>query len=84
MIASLISACRPTFTLCSSTARSTVDHEFTRTPGDSTDPRTRPPETITPLETSESIARPTRSPLSCTNLAGGSASMWVRIGHSSL
>src|ERR1700735_968363 len=84
MIASLISTCLPTETLCSSTARSTVDQEFTRTPGDSTQPRTSPPDTITPLETSESIARPTRSPLSCTNLAGGSGSLWVRIGHSSL
>src|SRR6201999_1481830 len=81
MIASLISACRPTITLCSSTARSTVDQEFTRTPGDSTDWRTRPPETMTPLDTRESIARPTRSPSSCTNFAGGSGSMWVRIGQ---
>ena len=71
MIALRISACLPTTTLCSSTARSTVAQLLMRTPGESTEPRTRPPDTITPLETSESIARPTRSPLSCTNLAGG-------------
>ena len=44
----------------------------TRTPdGDSTEFRTSPPETMTPLLTTLLIARPTRSPASCTNLAGG-------------
>ena len=66
------------------TARSTRDQLLTRTPGDSTDSRTRPPETITPLLTTLLIARPTRSPLSCTNLAGGCDGTWVRIGHRSL
>jgi len=39
---------------------------------------------MTPLLTMLLIARPTRSPESCTNLAGGCDGTWVRIGHSSL
>ena len=84
MIAFLTTACRPILVLCSITDRSTVAQLFTRTPGESTDWRTRPPETMTPLLTRLSIARPTRSPASCTNLAGGSDGMWVRMGHRSL
>jgi hypothetical protein len=70
--------------LCSSTDRSTVAQLFTRTPGESTDWRTRPPEITTPGLTRLSIARPIRSPASCTNLAGGSDGTYVRIGHWSL
>ena len=72
MMAFCTTAWRPTCTLCRSSEVSTRDQLLTRTPGDSTHCRTRPPETITPLLTRLSIARPTRSPLSCTNLAGGS------------
>ncbi|MGH3220580.1 MAG: hypothetical protein ACRDPY_18080 [Streptosporangiaceae bacterium] len=56
MIASLTTACLPTWVLCSSTDRSTTDQLFIRTPGESTDRRTSPPETITPLLTRLSIA----------------------------
>ena len=84
MIAFCTTARRPTCTSCKMTESSTRDQLLTRTPGDSTDRRTRPPETITPLETRLSIARPIRSPLSCTNFAGGSDCMCVRIGHLSL
>src|SRR5215471_14816219 len=84
MIAFLITACRPTTVLCSSTERSTVDQLLTRTPGESTDSRTRPPDTMTPLLTMLSMARPTRSPESCTNFAGGWDGTWVRIGQRSL
>ena len=70
--------------LCSTTARSTVDQLFTRTPGERTESRTSPPETITPLLTMLLMARPIRSSLSCTNLAGGWEGTWVRIGHRSL
>ena len=66
------------------TARSTRDQLFTRTPGESTDWRTRPPEITTPGLIRLSSARPTRSPTSCTNLAGGSDGTWVSIGHCSL
>jgi hypothetical protein len=55
-----------------STARSTEAQLLIRTPGDSTDSRTSPPETMTPLLTRLFTARPIRSPDSCTNLAGGS------------
>jgi hypothetical protein len=54
------------------TDRSTVAQLFTLAPGQSTDLRTSAPDTITPLLTRLSIARPTRSPLLCTNLAGAS------------
>ena len=54
------------------------------TPGESTDSRADAPETITPFDTMLSIAFPTRSPSSWTNLAGGLLGMWVRIGHSRL
>src|ERR1700677_740447 len=84
MIASLITAWRPILVLCISTDRSTVAQLFTRTPGESTDCRTRPPEITTPLLTRLSIARPTRSPDSWTNFAGGSDGTFVRIGQSSL
>ena len=70
--------------LCKITARSTVDQLFTRTPGDSTASRTVPPDTMTPLLTRLSSARPIRSPESCTNLAGGWEGTWVRIGQRSL
>ncbi len=66
------------------TARSTRDQLSTRAPGDRTEPRTSPPEMMTPLLTTLLIARPTRSPSSCTNLAGGWADTWVKIGHRSL
>src|SRR6202049_5210681 len=79
-----ITACRPMMVLSSTTARSTRAQLFTLTPGESTDSRTRPPETMTPLLTMLSTARPTRSPESWTNLAGGCDATRVRIGHSSL
>src|SRR4029077_8010323 len=81
MIASRTSACRPILVLCSSTDRSIVAQLFTRTPGESTDWRTSPPEITTPGLTRLSIARPTRSPASCTNLAGGSDGTYVRMRH---
>src|SRR5437773_2203029 len=70
----------------SPTARSTQAQSSTRTPGDSTDPRTSPPDTMTPLLTTLLTARPCRpaSPSSKTNLAGGCGGTWVRIGHCSL
>src|SRR6185437_13878277 len=80
-IAFWTTAYRPILVLCMTTDRSTRDQLLTRTPGESTESRTRPPETITPLLTTLLIARPTRSPLSCTNLAGGWEGTWVRIGH---
>src|SRR5712691_10090919 len=83
-IASLTTACRLIRVLCRMTARSTVDQLSTRTPGHSTDLRTSPPETMTPLLTRLDSARPTRSPLSCTNLAGGREGTLVWIGHRSL
>src|SRR5215471_6508809 len=70
-IAFSTTARRPIRVLCMITERSTRAHEFTRTPGESTESRTSPPETITPLLTTLLIARPTRSSVSCTNLAGG-------------
>src|SRR5215475_6545639 len=60
--ASLITAFRPITVLCRITERSTVDQLLTRTPGDSTDSRTVPPDTMTPLLTRLASARPTRSP----------------------
>src|SRR5450755_1009697 len=83
-IAFSTTACRPIRVLSSTTARSTRDQLSTRTPGDRTELRTRPPDTITPLLTTLLMARPIRSPASCTNLAGGCEGTWVRIGHRSL
>src|SRR6185312_12330514 len=85
-IASRTTARRPIRTLCSTTARSTHAQLSTRTPGDSTDSRTSPPDTITPLLTTLLTARPTRpeSLSSRTNLAGGCGGTWVRIGQCSL
>jgi 16S rRNA (adenine1518-N6/adenine1519-N6)-dimethyltransferase len=83
-IASRTTAFLPIVVLCMMTERSTLDQELIRTPGDRTDWLTRPPETITPLLTTLLIARPIRSPLSCTNFAGGCEGTWVRIGHRSL
>src|SRR5216683_7634949 len=77
-------ACLPMVVLCMMTDRSTLDQELIRTPGDRTELRTKPPETTTPLLTTLLIARPMRSPVSCTNLAGGCDGTWVRIGHWSL
>src|SRR6202044_1953717 len=79
-----ITACRPTIVLCRITDRSTADQLLIRTPGESTDSRTSPPDTMTPLLTRLSIARPTRSPESCTNFAGGRLGTLVRIGHRAL
>src|ERR1035441_7624876 len=70
--------------LCSSTARSARAQLLIRTPGESTESRTSPPETMTPLLTTLLIARPTRSPSLCTNLAGGCEGTWVMIGPRSL
>jgi AcrR family transcriptional regulator len=67
--------------LCSTTEWSTVARSSTRTPGDSTDSRTCPPDTITPLLTTLLTACPVRSPSSKTNFAGGWGGTWVRIGH---
>src|SRR5215467_6975503 len=75
---------RPTRELFKITARSTRDQLSTRAPGDRTESRTSPPEMMTPLLTTLLVARPTRSPSSCTNLAGGCADTWVKIGHWSL
>src|SRR5215472_19233935 len=83
-MASWTTAFLPIFVLCMRTERSTRDHELTRAPGDSTDLTTRPPETMTPLLTTLLIARPIRSPLSCTNFAGGCDGTYVKIGHWSL
>src|ERR1017187_5413538 len=79
-----ITAWRPMMVLFRITARSTRAQLFTRTPGESTASRTRPPEMMTPLLTRLSMARPTRLPESCTNLAGGCDATRVRIGHLSL
>jgi hypothetical protein len=67
--------------LCKITERSTDDQLLTRTPGERTDLRTSPPDTMTPLLTRLSSARPSRSPSSCTNFAGGWDGTWVKIGH---
>src|SRR3954466_2506651 len=83
-MASRITARRPISVWSRTTDRSTVAQLCTRTPGERTDSRTPAPDTITPLDTTLSIARPTRSPSSWTNLAGGCDGMWVRIGHRSL
>src|ERR1022692_506328 len=83
-IASLTTACRLILVLFRMTARSTVAQLSTRTPVQSTDLRTSPPETMTPSLTRLEMARPTRSPLSCTNLAGGRDATLVRIGQRSL
>lgn len=64
-----------------STAPLTSAPECTRTPGDSTERRTLPPDTMTPGLTSDSIAWPTRPGESCTNLAGGCEPTLVRIGQ---
>jgi len=66
------------------TARSTRDQLSTRAPGDRTELRTSPPDTITPLLTTLLIARPTRSPSSWTNFAGGWEDTRVEIGQRSL
>ena len=68
------------------TDRSTRAQLSMRTPGESTDFRTFPPETITPFDTMLSTARPTRpfASSSCTNLAGGLLGTWVRMGQRSL
>src|SRR5262249_27224161 len=84
MIASRTTAWRPMTVLSRMTDRSTVAQLLTRTPGESTELRTSPPDTMTPLLTRLSSARPTRSPESCTNFAGGSEGTWVRIGQRSL
>ena len=57
-----------------------------RTSGESSEREIRPPDTMQPSATSESIAVPTRSPCSslCTNFAGGRWRRPVRIGHSGL
>ncbi len=52
---------RPTFTPSMRTDSRTDDQELTRTPGESTEEITSPPETITPGETIESTACPSRS-----------------------
>ena len=66
------------------TDRSTLAQLLTRTPGESTELRTRPPDTMTPLLTRLSAARPTRLRSSWTNFAGGWEGTWVRIGQRSL
>src|SRR5208283_1659216 len=81
MIAFRTTACRPILVLCRMTERSTEAQLLIRTPGESTDSRARPPETITPLLTRLLTARPTRSPVSCTNFAGGTEGTLVRIGQ---
>ena len=54
-----------------STEPSTWRREWTWTPGESTDRRTIPPETITPAQTIESTAMPVWPGSSNTNFAGG-------------
>src|SRR6266545_4768065 len=83
-IARRTTAPTPTSTSCITTESSTSAPSRTRTPGASTERRTVPPETITPAQTIESIAWPTLPGASSTNLAGGSGSCQVRIGHRSL
>src|SRR5688572_11227442 len=75
-------ACRATSTAGSSTAPSTVQYELIRTRENSTERDTREPEMMQPPETIESTAVPRRSSWSNTNLAGGSCSWYVQIGHS--
>ena len=77
-------ACRPTLELCRITERFTRAQLSTRAPGDSTELRTSPPETMTPLLITLLTARPVRAPSSCTNLAGGCGGTCVRMGHRSL
>ena len=81
MIALRITARWPTSTPPNSTEPVTSAWEWTRTAGASTERSTLPPETITPAQTIESTARPTRPSSANTNLAGGSGSGRVRIGH---
>lgn len=49
--------------------------------GESTDPETVAPETITPGDTSESAAWPRRPGPACTNFAGGRPELPVNSGH---
>ena len=80
MMAFFTTACGPTSTPCSITESSTVAHWRTRTPGESIERLTTLPEMMAPSHTIESTARP--SPASVlTNLAGGSGSLHVRMGH---
>src|ERR1700677_23481 len=74
----------PMCALCRSTDRCTLARLPTRTPGESTDSLTCPPEMITPLQMTLLTARPGRSSWSGMNLAGGSDGPPVRIGHLSL
>ena len=60
-MARLTTVLRPTVTPSMRTDSRTEDQEFTRTPGDSTEEMTSPPDTMTPGETIESTAWPRRS-----------------------
>jgi hypothetical protein len=60
---------------------STSAYECRRTPGERIDRRAVAPEMTTPAHTIESSAWPRRPSSSKTNLAGGSGSCQVRIGH---
>src|SRR5690606_8037785 len=84
MIARWIWQCRPTVTPSISTESETVDQEFTRTPGESTELETEAPETTTPGEMTESTAEPTRPGPAWTNFAGGALRCPVKVGHLSL
>ncbi|KMQ81444.1 bzip transcription factor, partial [Lasius niger] len=53
-----------------------VQNEFTRTRGNSTECTTTEPETMQPPDTSEFMVMPWLPERSCTNLAGGSGSMF--------
>src|SRR5690606_11535498 len=72
---------RPTQTSGSKTAESILQNEFIRTRGNSTDCTTTEPEIMHPLDTSEFSVISWMPEQSCTNLAGGSDSIWVRIGQ---
>src|SRR5262249_42886737 len=75
-------AARPATTPCMRTEPTPSAPVCPRTPGDTTERRTVPPEMTTRAQTSELSACPTRPGSSKTNFAGGSGSSHVRIGHS--
>ena len=54
-----------------STESSTRDQELIRTLGETTERSTSEPDTTTPGEIIDSMARPCRSSRPCTNFAGG-------------
>ena len=74
--------CRPTTAPGNTTDSSTRLKDCTCTPLNSTERRTREPDTMQPPATSESTAMPRRPSSSNTNLAGGKVSWQVQMGQS--